>query len=67
MVQIIERNYKCLHRIYIKSEVFCFMKKLASVMTGKIYAAKRQYPMLEQFGKRMDTVKKELNKNVSSK
>lgn len=39
------------------------MKKAGTKLTGKIYEAKRQYPMLSQFEKSINTVKKELNKD----
>lgn len=38
------------------------MKRINSIMTGRVYAAKRQYPVLTQMEKRINTVKKELNK-----
>lgn len=43
------------------------MKRINSVVTGRVYAAKRQYPMLEQLEKRLNTVKKELNKDIQKK
>lgn len=39
------------------------MKKAGAKLTGKIYEVKRQYPMLRQFEKSMDTIRKELNKD----
>lgn len=49
------------HKI-IQKEVCIIMKKINAILTGKIYAVKRQYPTLAQLEKRMDTVRKELNK-----
>lgn len=43
------------------------MKKAGAKLTGKIYEAKRQYPMLRQFEKSMNTIRKELNKNSLKK
>lgn len=40
------------------------MKKMDTVLTSKIYEMKRNYPVIREFGQRMDTVKKELNKDV---
>lgn len=39
------------------------MGKMSFTLTGKLYEMKRQYPVLIQFEKRMNTVKKELNKD----
>lgn len=39
------------------------MKKIGAVLTGKIYEVKRQYPAVREFEKRMNTVKKELNRD----
>ncbi len=38
------------------------MKKFNGTVTGKLYEAKRQYPVIGEFAKRMRQVKKELNK-----
>ena len=43
------------------------MGKMSFMLTGKLYEAKRQYPMLVQFEIRINTVKKELNKDASKK
>ena len=40
------------------------MKKIDTVLTGKIYEMKRNYPVVREFEQRMDTDKKELNKDV---
>lgn len=43
------------------------MKNLNCQFSGKLYAVKRQYPAIVQFEKRMDTVKRELNRDLSKK
>ena len=40
------------------------MKKIDSVLTSKIYEVKHQYPAIRKFKQRIDTVKKELNKDI---
>lgn len=40
------------------------MKKIGAALTGKIYEVKRQYPVIREFGQRMSTVKKELNRDT---
>lgn len=39
------------------------MKKMNSVLSGKLYAVRRQYPAVVQIEKGMHTVKKELNRD----
>ncbi|MDD6072247.1 MAG: hypothetical protein PUC12_15765 [Clostridiales bacterium] len=39
------------------------MKKIGLHLSGKLYEVKKQYPAVKEFGKRMDSVKSELNKN----
>lgn len=41
------------------------MKKVDTVLTNKIYEMKRNYPVIREFTQRMNTVKKELNKDIS--
>lgn len=43
------------------------MKKMNSVLSGKLYAVRRQYPAIVQIEKGVNTVKKELNKDRSKK
>ena len=39
------------------------MRKFQIQICGKIYEIKRQYPVFNQFEKRMNEVKRELNKD----
>ncbi len=43
------------------------MKKMNSVLSGKLYAVRRQYPAFAQFEKGITAVKKELNKDQPKK
>lgn len=43
------------------------MKKLGLQISGKLYEVKKQYPAVKEFGKRMNTVKKELNRSGEQK
>lgn len=43
------------------------MRRINTTITGKLYEVKRQYPSVHQFLKRMETVKKELNKDTSKR
>lgn len=42
------------------------MRKIGTVLTGKIYEVKRSYPSIRELTQRMNTVKKELNKERSN-
>lgn len=56
-----------LHRIYQEIQEGLFMKKMNSVLSGKLYAVRRQYPAFAQFEKGITAVKKELNKDQPKK
>lgn len=43
------------------------MKKFECLISSKAYEIKKRHPAFLQFGKRMDTVKKELNKDFCKK
>jgi hypothetical protein len=43
------------------------MAKIGLQIAGKWYELKKQYPMVKDFGKKMDTVKKELNQTREKK
>lgn len=43
------------------------MKKMNFVLSGKLYAVRRQYPAFAQLEKGINTVKKELNKEHPKK
>ena len=43
------------------------MKKIGLQLSGKVYEVKRQYPVVKEFGKRMESVKRELNKSEEKK
>lgn len=43
------------------------LKKLGLQLSGKLYEVKKQYPAVKEFGKRMDAVRKELNRNGEKK
>ena len=43
------------------------MGKMAACFGSKIYAIKKQYPIVGEFGKRMNTVKMELNRDPREK
>lgn len=43
------------------------MGKFEACWGGKIYAFKKQYPVIREFEKRMKIVEKELNKDYSQK
>ncbi len=43
------------------------MKKIGLQLSGKLYEVKKQYPAVREFGKRMDAVRKELNRSGEKK
>lgn len=43
------------------------MKKIGLRLSGKLYEVKTQYPAVKEFGKRMESVKRELNKSEEKK
>ena len=43
------------------------MNKICCALTGKLYEMRHQYPALVKFEKKMDVVKRELNKNEDKK
>lgn len=43
------------------------MRRIGAMISGKLYEAKRQYPIIKEFVKGMCIVEKELNKDVCKK
>lgn len=43
------------------------MRRIGAMVSGKLYEAKRQYPIIKEFVNGMCTVERELNKDVCRK